>query len=234
LFIVKQRILLYNKNTINKGTDNIKYEAAMAKNGNSFISFKTIHKTTISFNRLLLLLLGLFFFSSFSLYGAAVLDGGGLLYGGGAGYMLEAPKGWIFDNESGVADGLHCVMYPKGGSWKGSPIAIYANTFADINVDLEHFVMDDIDATKKSFPKMKYKMGAQFKTNKNLTAITVDFAGNGTRYERVVFVYSNNSVCMVVLTTKEPKTLEKYKNVVFEVIKNIYFMNVEDKTGGKN
>ena len=169
-------------------------------------------------------------FSPVICLGQAVLEGGGLLYGDKAGFMLEAPKNWMFDNTSGKTNGLDCVMYPKGGSWEGSPIAIYANISGTGERTLEQFVADDIKTFGKEFKAMKYKAYKKAVANKKLPYIAVDFDGVNNGYERVVYVYAEKHVCMVVLTTKEKALMDRYKDAVYEVIRNVFYMHVDDTT----
>ena len=42
---------------------------------------------------------------------------GGIVYGPKAAFNISAPEGWVLDNESGVDQGLPCVLYPKGSTW---------------------------------------------------------------------------------------------------------------------
>src|SRR5271154_2921019 len=52
----------------------------------------------------------------------------GLVYGKNHAFWVVAPKGWVLDNQAGVDQGLYAVFYPKGSSWKKSPVVMYANT----------------------------------------------------------------------------------------------------------
>lgn len=52
----------------------------------------------------------------------------GIVYGADHAFSLTAPKGWMLDNESGVKQGLHAVFYPKGKTWKNSPVIAYARS----------------------------------------------------------------------------------------------------------
>ncbi len=38
---------------------------------------------------------------------------GGIVYGPKAAFNISAPEGWVLDNESGVNQGLPCVLYRK-------------------------------------------------------------------------------------------------------------------------
>jgi hypothetical protein len=52
----------------------------------------------------------------------------GIIYGTDHAFSLTAPKGWMLDNESGVQQGIHAVFYPKGKTWKNSPVIAYARS----------------------------------------------------------------------------------------------------------
>jgi hypothetical protein len=59
---------------------------------------------------------------------AATLEGGaGILYGPNYWFSLEAPAGWVLDNQSAVSQGLHAVFYPAGSSWADAPVVFYGN-----------------------------------------------------------------------------------------------------------
>jgi hypothetical protein len=51
---------------------------------------------------------------------------GGIVYGPKAAFTIVAPEGWVLDNESGVEQGLPCVLYPKGESWADARTVMYA------------------------------------------------------------------------------------------------------------
>jgi hypothetical protein len=180
--------------------------------------------------------IGLIIFSFFLVSSAgavAVLNGGGILYGGTAGFNLDAPKGWVFDNESGKPDGLYCVMYPEGGSWAKSPIVIYGNIGEAGEKTLEQYIVADMDDMKQKVKNLKYTMSKRQVANKKFPFIAVDSYGINDAYERVLYVYAGKSVCMVVMSTKDRALFMKYRNAVYEVIKNIFYMEVHDTTGGK-
>src|SRR5213592_1830364 len=49
------------------------------------------------------------------------------VYGPKAGFNVSAPEGWVINNESGKEQGMSCVLYPKGSSWKDAKTVMYAN-----------------------------------------------------------------------------------------------------------
>src|SRR5205809_1871559 len=65
---------------------------------------------------------------------------GGIVYGPKAAFNIAAPEGWVLDNESGVEQGLPCVLYPKGESWADARTVIYAKIAGTDYKDAEKFV----------------------------------------------------------------------------------------------
>src|SRR5436305_12626186 len=45
---------------------------------------------------------------------------GGGVYGPKAAFNIDAPDGWLLDNNSRLKQGLPCVLYPKASSWSGA------------------------------------------------------------------------------------------------------------------
>ncbi len=52
--------------------------------------------------------------------GQALLEGSGVLHNDKIGAYITAPNGWVFDQQSGLSEGLLCVMYPQGSSWRAA------------------------------------------------------------------------------------------------------------------
>jgi hypothetical protein len=65
--------------------------------------------------RILSVLIGVSFLST--LGSAKDTFPGGIVYGPKAAFKIDAPKGWVLDNSAGAAQGLPCVLYPKGSTW---------------------------------------------------------------------------------------------------------------------
>jgi hypothetical protein len=57
-----------------------------------------------------------------------VLEGGaGILCGPDYFFSLQAPPGWVIDNQAGVKQGVDAVFYPIGSSWERSSVVCYGN-----------------------------------------------------------------------------------------------------------
>src|SRR5438445_10317130 len=64
---------------------------------------------------------------------------GGIAYGPKAAFNISAAEGWVLDNESGVEQGLPCVLYPKGESWADARTVMYAKIASTGYEDAEKF-----------------------------------------------------------------------------------------------
>ena len=54
--------------------------------------------------------------------------GSGFIHGKNHLFSLTAPSGWVLDNESGLPDGAVAVFYPKGETWKSSPVKCFTRS----------------------------------------------------------------------------------------------------------
>ena len=48
-----------------------------------------------------------------------------IVYGDSWAMTIAEPPGWISDTQSGAANGMNVVFYPKGSRWADAPVAIY-------------------------------------------------------------------------------------------------------------
>lgn len=60
---------------------------------------------------------------------ASITEGGaGLIHGKNHLFSLTAPPGWVLDNESGLAQGVVVVFYPKDQSWGSASMTCYTRS----------------------------------------------------------------------------------------------------------
>ena len=85
----------------------------------------------------------------------------GTVYGPKAGFHISAPDGWVVDNESGRAQDLPCVLYPRGSSWSEAKTVMYANMAGSEFEGVNGFVATAIKAMKAKHgtPKEKIATG---------------------------------------------------------------------------
>src|SRR6476661_2269703 len=83
---------------------------------------------------------------------------GGIVYGPKAAFNIAAPEGWVLDNESGVEQGLPCVLYPKGESWADARTVMYAKIAGTEYEDAGKFAEAAIKQMESRHGKPKEKI----------------------------------------------------------------------------
>ena len=96
---------------------------------------------------------------------------GGIVYGPKGAFNIAAPEGWVLDNESGVEQGLPCVLYRKGESWADARTVMYAKIAGTDYEDAEKFVQVAIKQmqSKHGKPKEKIDKGTPVPVNHSLS-----------------------------------------------------------------
>src|SRR5215212_8811361 len=83
---------------------------------------------------------------------------GGIVYGPKGAFTISAPEGWVLDNESGVQQGLPCVLYPKGESWAEARTVMYAKIASTQYEDAQKFAAVAIKQMESKHGKPKEKI----------------------------------------------------------------------------
>jgi hypothetical protein len=129
---------------------------------------------------------------------------GGIVYGIDHAFGIVAPAGWVLDNASGIPEGLHAVFYPKGGSWKGSPVVMYANTVHKGETNpktMLGIVADDTAAFKSRAKTSIISDERRLATKGKEAAIVKGFSDEAREvYERVAYIDEPKVVVMLVLS----------------------------------
>ena len=151
--------------------------------------------------------------------------GGGIVYGPKAAFNINAPPGWVLDNESGAQQGLPCVLYPKGQSWADAKTVIYAKIASTQYEDVNQFVAMAIKemAAQHGKPKEKILSGKTYSSNDwfiNEYPATKTYS----QWERVAYVQLPRAVAYIVLSSRDEKNYRKDSGALQEVLKTfIYF-----------
>jgi hypothetical protein len=157
---------------------------------------------------------------------------GGIVYGPKAAFNISAPKGWVLDNESGVEQGLPCVLYPKGSSWSDAKTVMYAKIASTQFEDVNAFVamaIKDMKA-KHGTPKEKIASG---KTTDGRDYFINEYPATKTysQWERVAYVQLPKAVAYVVLSSQDEASYQKDAPALQEVLKT--FVYLEPKSENK-
>jgi hypothetical protein len=155
--------------------------------------------------------------------------GGGIVYGREIGIGVSAPNGWIFDNKSGVSQGLHAVIYPEGSSWASSSQMMYVNiSKMEPGETLENFIQGDIDRFVKNSPNLKVEKMNSLTIQGGIKAEVRQFTGDKWgNHERIAYAQKGSSVAMYVLSSKTKDGYEKSINAFEEMVTRSFQVNMK-------
>jgi hypothetical protein len=150
---------------------------------------------------------------------------GGIVYGPKAAFNISAPDGWVLDNESGVEQGLPCVLYPKGESWADARTVIYAKIASTQYEDAEKFVVVAIKEMEKTHGKPKEKIGSG-KTKDGHEYFINEYPATKTysQWERVGYVQLPHAVAYIVLSSQDQASYRKDSGALEKVLKTLVYL----------
>jgi tetratricopeptide (TPR) repeat protein len=155
---------------------------------------------------------------------------GGIVHGPKAGFNVSAPEGWVVDNEAGVNQGMPCVLYPKGSSWRDAKTVMYANIagpeFEGVNAFVEMAIKEM--KAKHGTPKEKIASG---KTKDGHDYFINEYPATKTysQWERVGYVQLPQGVAFIVLSSRDKTSYEKDSDKLEKVLKTLVYL--EPKSG---
>ena len=137
---------------------------------------------------------------------------GGIVYGVDHVFTLRAPAGWVLDNSSGVAQGLHAVFYPKGGSWEKSRVVMYANTVhkeKPVAKSMRQLIADDVAEFAAHTKGIQITDEAAVETHKKKAAVVKRFvAADRNVFEMVAYIEETKVVVMLVISARSQPELD--------------------------
>jgi hypothetical protein len=153
----------------------------------------------------------------------------GIVYGPKAAFKISAPSGWVVDNQSGVSQGMPCVLYPKGSTWAKADAVMYAKIASTNTTDRDAFIEAAIAHMSKGNKAFKHRRVAEGKTGDGHAYVINDYqhgvraeAAN-SQFERVAYVQLPSAVAFIVFTVPNEQLHKKYARVVQEVVKKFSY-----------
>jgi hypothetical protein len=150
---------------------------------------------------------------------------GGVVYGPKAAFKIDAPEGWVLDNESGVNQGMPCVLYPRGESWADAKTVIYAKIASTEFEDVNEFVAWAIKGmkAKRGTPKEKIASG---KTADGRDYFINEYPATKTysQWERVGYVQLPHAVVYIVLSSRNKTSYSKHAPALEKVLKTLVYL----------
>jgi tetratricopeptide (TPR) repeat protein len=152
----------------------------------------------------------------------------GIVYGPKAAFKIATPDGWVLDNKSGVEQGFHCVLYPKGSSWADAKTAMYAQIASTQFEDVNEFVAWAIKEMEKVHGKPKEKI-ASGKTADGHDYFINEYPATKTysQWERVGYVQLPHAVAYIVLTSRDRANYKKDSGALQQVLKTFNYVEPE-------
>lgn len=137
---------------------------------------------------------------------------GFICYGPGFAYTTQAPKGWKLDSQSGKANNLCLVGYPKDSSWETGDTVIYINPSVKGKTpgsrDLADMIAYDVTQHKKNSPELTIKDG-EVVLNKGKKITTKYFFNDMNNFEAVGYIDETNAVVFVVMSARNKIAFDK-------------------------
>jgi hypothetical protein len=157
---------------------------------------------------------------------------GGIVYGPKAAFKIDAPPGWVLDNQAGVEQGLPCVLYPKGESWADARTVMYAKIASTQFEDVDKFVATAIKQMENTHGKPTEKID-KGKTGDGETFFINEYPATKTysQWERVAYIQLPKAVAYIVLSSHDESSYRRDAPALREVLKT--FAYLEPKNEGK-
>jgi hypothetical protein len=169
--------------------------------------------------------------------GPGLENGGGIVYGARFAFSVQAPAGWLFDNQSGAHQGLHAVAYRKGETYGESESLMYAN--GQNPVDGRHGTDDvvaaDLAAFRANSPNLQTFEIEPIELADGTKARVVGFRGDQWgNVEAVAYAEHEGAVYILVLTARSQARFDEDLPAFREFVHSVMPMDkgAGDASGG--
>lgn len=169
----------------------------------------------------------------------------GYVYGNNFVYLLNAPKGWVFDNKSGITQQIPAMFYPKGQNVETAPVIMYSNFVTTGKrqqfKQLASVIQYDSMQHKKISPACIVKKDNDIVISKgqNTVAQIMFFKNSGaaTNVESTAYISFENKVVVITMSAPNVSVYEENKELFYDLVKsflvvkanNIKTANVKSK-----
>jgi hypothetical protein len=153
---------------------------------------------------------------------------GGIVYGDGMGVGVSAPSGWVFDAESGVAQGLHAVMYPQGSKWADAIEVMYANVAAvEPGSTLQHFIDGDVASFREKAPGLVVESRDPLRITGGKAAQVRYFSGDAWgNFEAIAYAMQGSNVAIYVLSCRKREGFARSLPAFKEMVEGSFLVNM--------
>ena len=150
----------------------------------------------------------------------------GLLYGPKAAYKIDAPKGWVLDNQSGQAQGLPCVLYPAGSHWGDAKVSMYAKIASPEYPKAEEFARWAIGQFQKEGGGFRFKRVKDGKTSEGYPYFINEYRRQTgySRIERAAYVQLPHAVAYIIFSAEAEQLYRKYSSALTETVQSLIYV----------
>lgn len=173
----------------------------------------------------------LFFFILFANLSAESCFPAGIVYGPKAAFKIDAPDGWILDNESGKNQGLPCVLYPNGYTWKNAPVVMYAKIGSTDFESKDKFIKYSISELKKRNSTLKYKLLKEGKIDNKYSYTIYEYWNHyGQTVEQTVYIQLPKAVAFIVFNSPNREQYNKSSAKLKETLESFMYIEMRYET----
>ena len=148
----------------------------------------------------------------------------GIVYGPAAAFEISAPEGWVLDNEAGLSNGLHCVLYLKNSTWEQSDVIMYGKIAGTNYKTVNSFAEHTYNEFKKEDPNFKREKLSDVTIDKTYKAVIYKYVGGPYKsYEGAAYVQVDGAVCYVVFSARNEKDYDEYAKALVQAIKTFKY-----------
>lgn len=164
---------------------------------------------------------------------ASAADGGGIVYGHGVSVGIAAPNGWVFDSQSGVAQGLHAVIYPAGSSWSAAPAVMYVNLAPlGSGETLDSFIAGDMASFKARAAALTVATAAPIALKDGKLAQVRHFAGGASApVEAIAYTSLGSTVVIYVLSCRDQEAFVRSRPAFDALVSDSFLARMAPGTG---
>lgn len=151
-----------------------------------------------------------------------------ILYGKNHAFALTAPKGWVLDTSSGVAERRYQIFYPEGETWSKSPAIVYsrARQKDDRIQTIEEQVADTLADFQPSSPNIKVAYQETIKVQHGKEAHVYYFTGDQWgNFEAAAYIDEPKTINFVVLSARTKESFLASLGTFEELIKSYVFIS---------
>ena len=145
------------------------------------------------------------------------------------GFLVERPKGWVLDDESGRNEGCTVVFYPKHTTWANSTRVIYiTNNPKSRYPSVENAIKEDTSKFKNRHPGIRVTPSQMLVTADHRKVRTLDFQHEQDKYfELVAYIEEPHTITMITLSTQSKAEFNQNLPLFKKFVSSYYFLTDE-------